>query len=484
MGIAGVLVVVILVGFSANEYWFKPRHVLATVNGTEIRRKDYWKVRSYDLLNQAAQFQQLAQFSNSQQSSQYQSMAQQALNELNSVWGSTNTDADTLSKMVDDQVYLKNLDKLNLTITQQDVDDYIAQQFEPSNAPIYTPTATATLIPTRAAWATETAFAAAATASRQAATPIASPAGSPVSAGSPVNAETAGSPEAIGSPAGATPEATASSSPAVPVAETVESSPVESTASPTEGSPSPVASPVGSPSPAATVSPTPNQDEARQTATAGYQQFQKNAFDRTHMSRADYERLIVRPLVARQKVRQTLEAQVGQSADQIHAEHILVSTKDLADSIYQQLQKPDANFEQIAKDQSTDTTTAPNGGDLGWFPRGIMVPAFDQVAFATQPGTISQPFQTEFGWHIVKVLAAEPNRALTDQQISQLKAKKVQDWLDEQKAAMHITSEAKPTPTPAQQQFQAPPDAPPTPTSTPTAIASPANEPVASPRAH
>src|SRR5215471_19206666 len=112
IGVAGALIAVILISFSANEYWFKPRHVLATVDGTKIRRKDYWKVRSYDLLNQAAQFQQLAQFSNSQQASQYQSMAQQAIKELGDVWGSTKTDDSTLSNMVDDQVYLKNLDKL------------------------------------------------------------------------------------------------------------------------------------------------------------------------------------------------------------------------------------------------------------------------------------------------------------------------------------------------------------------------------------
>jgi parvulin-like peptidyl-prolyl isomerase len=480
MGIAGVVIAVILIGFSANDYWFKPRHVLATVDGTKIRRKDYWKVRSYDLLNQAAQFQQLAQFSDSQQASQYQSMAQQAITELDDVWGSTDTNDDTLSKMIDDQVYLKNLDNLNLTVTQQEIDDYIAQQFEPSGAPIYTPTATATLIPTRAAWATETAVAAAATATAEVATPEASPEAS----GSPEAAETTGSPEAIASPAGSTPEAIASpASPNVPVAETSEASPIASESSPAPGSPVAEASPAASPSAEATVSPTPNQDQARQTAAAGYKEFQNNAFDRTHLSRSDNERLIVRPLDARQKVREVLEAQVGQSAAQIHAAHILVSTKELADSIYQQLQQPDANFEQIAKDQSTDTTTAPNGGDLGWFPRGIMVSAFDDVAFATQPGQISQPFQTEFGWHIVKVYESEPDRALTDQEISQLKSKKVQDWLDEQKAAMNISSEVKPTPTPAEQQFEAPPDAPPTPTSTPTPIASPASEPEASPQA-
>jgi hypothetical protein len=464
MGIAGVLIVAILAGFSINEYYIKPNHVLATVDGTKIRRKDYWKVRSYDLLNQASQFSQLAQFADSSQRSQYQSMAQQALNELKDVWGSTNTDGATLSRMIDDQVYLKHLGDLNLSITDQELADYIAQQFEPADAPIYTPTPTQTLIPTRAAWATETAVARTATAIGDAAAPVASP-------------------EIEASPGAASPIATPEPSPAgseLPVAQASSAEGASPEASPIaspSGSGSPEASPTASP----TVAPTPNQEEARQTAAAGYKRFQDNVFGETHLSRSDYERLIARPQLARQKVREALESQIGQSAEQIHAGHILVATKDLADSIYQQLQQPGAEFEQIAKDQSTDSSTAPNGGDLGWFPRGIMVPAFDAVAFATQPGQISQPFETQFGWHIVKVYASEPDRPLTDDEISQLKTNAVQRWLEEQRAASDISSEITPTPTPTGQQFEPPPDAPPTPTPTPTPLASPVASPLASP---
>lgn len=483
MGVAGALVIFILAGFSLNEYWIKPRHVLATVDGTKIRRKDYWKVRSYDLLNQANQFQQLAQFSDSEQQQQYQSLAQQAITELGDVWGSTDTNDTTLNKMVEDLVYLKNLDKLNLTVTDEDVDNFVAQQFEPADAPIFTPTPSPTLIPTRAAWATETAVSQEATATANAVTPEASP----EAEGSP---EAAASPEGAGTPGAGTPVAEGSPSNAVasPASEGMPEA-VEPAGTPGTPGASPAASPAASGSPAAspeaqpTVSPTPDQEQAKQTAAAGYQTFQENAFDTLHMSRSDYERLIIRPLVARQKVREVLEAEVGQSAEQVHAAHILVSTKDLADSLYQQLQQPDANFEQLAKDNSTDTSTAPNGGDLGWFPRGIMVAAFDDVAFATAPGQISQPFQTQFGWHIIKVYATEPDRPMTDQQISQVKSNKVQKWLDDQKAAMNIESEAKPTPTPAEQTFEAPPDAPPTPTPTPTEIATPEGSPEASPEA-
>ncbi|MER3437956.1 MAG: post-translocation molecular chaperone, partial [Chloroflexota bacterium] len=67
------------------------------------------------------------------------------------------------------------------------------------------------------------------------------------------------------------------------------------------GSPgaSPPASPIASPA----VSPTPNQEQARQTAEAGFRSFKDRLFDDAHLSQADYERWIVRPAVARQKVR-------------------------------------------------------------------------------------------------------------------------------------------------------------------------------------
>jgi parvulin-like peptidyl-prolyl isomerase len=453
LGAVAILLVVIVAGFASNEYIFKPRKVLATVNGHEIRRKDYWKVRSYDLLNQASQYQQLAQMVEQSQQSQYLALAQQAVNELDDVWGSTKTDPNTLQKMIDDQLYLQNMEKLGITIGDQDVKDYIDQQFEPANSPIYTPTPSPTLIPTRAAWATETAAASTATVEGTL------PAGSEGAAGTPE----AGTPDAASSPV-----AEASPLAGSPVAEGSAAA-----RSPEAGTPEANSTPDGL--------PTPNSEQARQTAVAGYELFKDQAFGDLHMSTSDYEALIIRPLVARQKVRSALEAQIGQSAEQVHAEHILVGTKDLADSLYQQLQDPNANFEQLAKDNSTDTGTAPNGGDLGWFPHGIMVAEFDKVAFETPVGSISQPVQTQFGWHIIKVLGHEQDRALTDDMISQLKSKAVSDWEDEQRTAAKIDAVVEPTATATSELFEAPSDAPPTPAPSPTAI--PAASPQASPAA-
>jgi parvulin-like peptidyl-prolyl isomerase len=491
LAIAGVLSIVILAGFALNDYWFKPRAVLASVNGTEIRRRDYWKVRSVELVNQVNQYNQFSQLVDPSQQQQYLTLAQQAAAELDTVWGSTSINDATLTRMVEDQVYLQSLDDMGLSISDQDVQNYIWTQFEPQNAPIFTPTPVPTLIPQRAEWATqtETALEAESETPPPAEIPGSPVAGTPGSTlATPIGSPVAGTPVAESSAnAVASPETNASpqSAAATPIAG--QGTPGTPAASPA-GSPVSPATPIGETSPTAEPA-TPNPTEAIQTAEANYGNYRNAVFDVAHLSRSDYVKLVVRPAIAREKIEGQLLKDVGQTAPQVHAAHILVDTKDLADSIYAQLQAG-ANFEQTAKEQSNDTATAENGGDLGWFTRGQMVKPFEDVAFSLQPGQISQPFQTQYGWHIVKVYETDPNRALTDQQLQQYKDSIVSRWLDERKAEMKISSKVEPTPTPAVSSFVPPPDAPPLPTETPTLepqaspaspVASPIGSPVASP---
>jgi parvulin-like peptidyl-prolyl isomerase len=458
MGIATGLIVLVLGVGLVNEYFIKPRHVLATVDGTDIRRRDYWKVRSVDLINQVSLYQQYAQLSDQSQQQQYLSLAQQAAAELDDLWGSTKTDDTTLQKMIDDQVYLKSMSDFGITITDQDITDYIDQQFAPSNAPIFTPIPSPTLIPERSAWATQTAVAEL-TPTPGEGTPEASP-----GEGTPVGGTPVGSPQA--SPVNGEASPTTVASP--------ESSPVGSPAASPQGSPG--ASPVITPE----ESPTPNQDQARQTAEAGFDNYKDVVFDKAHLSVSDYEGLIARPAIARQRIDEKLQAPIGQTAEQVHAAHILVDTKDLADQIYAQVTAPGADFGEIAKQQSTDTSTAENGGDLGWFTRGEMVKEFEDAAFSLQPGQVSQPVHTKFGWHIIKSIDHQQDRPMTDDQISKLKDSTVQNWLDQTKASMDISSEIEPTVTPAAETFVPPAEAPPLPTATVVPEASPEASPVES----
>jgi peptidyl-prolyl cis-trans isomerase C len=86
---------------------------------------------------------------------------------------------------------------------------------------------------------------------------------------------------------------------------------------------------------------------------------------------------------------------------EVHARHILVETEDEAKAIEAELKKG-ADFAELAKTKSKDPGAA-DGGDLGFFTKDQMVPEFSAVAFALEPGKISDPVKSQFGWHIIKV---------------------------------------------------------------------------------
>lgn len=88
---------------------------------------------------------------------------------------------------------------------------------------------------------------------------------------------------------------------------------------------------------------------------------------------------------------------------EVNASHILVLTEKEAIEIRSQLLRG-ASFEDLAKKYSKCPSGASNGGNLGFFGRGMMVPEFEQAAFALKVGEISQPVKTQFGYHLIKVI--------------------------------------------------------------------------------
>lgn len=105
--------------------------------------------------------------------------------------------------------------------------------------------------------------------------------------------------------------------------------------------------------------------------------------------------------------------------DEVHARHILVSSQDDAKAIKAQLDGG-ADFATLAKEKSIDPSAKDNGGDLGYFTADKMVKPFADAAFALKVNQISDPVQSQFGWHVIQLLdrrpAAKPTlEALTPQ---------------------------------------------------------------------
>jgi len=88
-----------------------------------------------------------------------------------------------------------------------------------------------------------------------------------------------------------------------------------------------------------------------------------------------------------------------QGEDEFNASHILVATEEEAKEIKAQLDDG-ADFAELAKEKSTGPS-GPNGGALGWFGKGQMVPEFEQAVIGLEKGQVSDPVQTQFGWHVV-----------------------------------------------------------------------------------
>jgi peptidyl-prolyl cis-trans isomerase C len=94
----------------------------------------------------------------------------------------------------------------------------------------------------------------------------------------------------------------------------------------------------------------------------------------------------------------------GFAQEEVHARHILVGSEDEAKKVIADLQGG-ADFAALAGEHSVDPSARSNGGDLGFFRRGQMVPEFAEAAFALEAGQrTTAPVQTQFGWHVIEVL--------------------------------------------------------------------------------
>ncbi|WP_456413827.1 peptidylprolyl isomerase [Oceanithermus profundus] len=118
-----------------------------------------------------------------------------------------------------------------------------------------------------------------------------------------------------------------------------------------------------------------------------------------------------------------LDREAYAEPEQICTAHILVPSREEAEDVIARL-KGGADFAELAREVSQDPGSAPRGGDLGCVALGRFVPEFERAALALQPGQVSEPVQTQFGWHVIRMNDRRPARVLPYEEVrGQIRAK-------------------------------------------------------------
>lgn len=151
---------------------------------------------------------------------------------------------------------------------------------------------------------------------------------------------------------------------------------------------------------------------------------------------ADAIETIMAGAASETEIRATYDARYAQGfgGDEYNASHILVATEEEAAAIKAELDAG-ADFAELAKEKSTGPS-GPGGGALGWFGEGAMVPEFQKAVMALKPGEISEPVQTQFGWHVIvlnetRKATAPELEAVRDEIAGQLRQDAVEARIEE-----------------------------------------------------
>jgi len=129
--------------------------------------------------------------------------------------------------------------------------------------------------------------------------------------------------------------------------------------------------------------------------------------------------------------------------DQAHARHVLLASEGEAWKVLKQLRRNRGSFEKLAASKSLDNSNKLRGGNLNWFPRGMMVKVFDDVVFSLKENGLSKPLKTEFGWHVIELLGKrsamqKPLEEVRDEIISALQHQRLQQWYQKVEDAADI----------------------------------------------
>lgn len=131
----------------------------------------------------------------------------------------------------------------------------------------------------------------------------------------------------------------------------------------------------------------------------------------------------------------------AEAGEEYNASHILVETEEAAIALKEELDTG-ADFAALAREKSTGPS-GPGGGSLGWFGKGMMVPSFEAAVVAMEPGAVSDPVQTQFGWHVIKLNETRKTEAPSLESVReelelQLRQTRVQTTIEDVTAAADV----------------------------------------------
>jgi len=400
----GIVVIVVgLVGYAFlyNDY-LQFRQPVAKIGNVTLTVSE-WQARvqlqTQNLQSEITMYQEYSQMLGMDFSQQ----EQQIQSELNDP---TTLGQSVLDQMIDEELIRQESAKRGITASKTEVDTAIqaSYNFYPNGSP------TPTITPTDVTLPTLSPLTLALVTITPTPTLVLTATNTPTITNTPTNTPTVLSTTTTGTPPfTATAVTTATSSPTV-------------TATLTPG-------PTETPFPTATPYTLQGFQQTYATALANYAKIGMTE----DQLRAMYEATILR-----QKLMDVITADTPHSQDEVWARHILVADEATANAVRQRLLNGE-DFAKVAAEVSTDTATKDKGGDLGWFARGTMVPEFDAAAFSLKIGEISQPVKSQFGYHIIQVLAHNtvPLDASAYQQAQQTA---FNDWLTKERTQYKVVT--------------------------------------------
>jgi parvulin-like peptidyl-prolyl isomerase len=402
----GLLVIVAgLIGYTIlYNVYLQARQPVAKVGNVNIRVSE-WQTRvllqTQNLQSQYNMYQQYSQMLGMDFSQQLQQIQTQLSDP-------TSLGQTVLDQMIDEELIRQEAAKRGITVSQADVDQAIqsAYSYFPNGSPTPTITPTGVTFPTLSP--DTLAFVTITPTPTQVLTPTDTPkvTNTPASATASANTPTPlallpGTLAATGTPAAtATATMTVAPSPTATLTATA-------TAGPTD-----------TPQPTATPYTLQGFQQTYQTSVANYGKVGLTE----NQLRTLYEVNILR-----QKLMDAITANVPHSQDEVWARHILVADEATATAVRTRLLNGE-DFAKVAAEVSTDTGSKDNGGDLGWFGKGQMVAEFETAAFSLKIGEISQPVKSQYGYHIIQVLAHNMV-PLDASAYDQARQKVFNDWL-------------------------------------------------------